>query len=70
MDYVEGTLHILLVGKISNSTSLVTYIHCLSYFFFKLYIGEVGKEGMMDYLERRQGLLVALALYWCLHMIV
>jgi hypothetical protein len=29
-----------------------------------------GKESMMDHIERRGRILVALALYWCLHMIV
>ena len=29
-----------------------------------------GKESMMDHIERRGRILIALALHWCLHMIV
>jgi hypothetical protein len=29
-----------------------------------------GKESMMDHIERRGMILVALALYWCLHVIM
>jgi hypothetical protein len=29
-----------------------------------------GKETMMNHIERRGRILVALVLYWCLHMIV
>jgi len=29
-----------------------------------------GKKSMMDHIERRGRILVALALYWCLHTIV
>jgi hypothetical protein len=29
-----------------------------------------GKESMMDHIERKWKILVALTLYWCLHMIV
>ena len=59
--------------KRGNPISPVTCLHCLSFslfFFIKFYIGEKGKEGMMDHLKRRGMILVALALYWYLHMIV
>ena len=51
--------------------SLVTCLHSFFFsFFFEFYIGEEGKKSMMDCIERRGRILVALALYWCLHMIV
>ena len=34
------------------------------------YIGEEGKNNMMNHLERRGRILVVLALYRCLHLIV
>ena len=43
-------------------TTVVTYLHSLfSHFFFEFYIGEEGKESMMDFIERRGRFLVALA---------
>ena len=73
MDHVEGPLHILLMEKRGNPTSLVLYIYIHSLFFhslFEFYIGEERKESMMDHIERRGRILVAFALHWCLHMIV
>ena len=71
MDHVEGPLHILLVEIKGSPTSLATYSHSLFFhFLFEFYIGEAGKESTVDHIERRERILVALALYWCLHMIV
>ena len=58
-----------------SPASLVTYhIFILCFLFFhslsKFYIGEEGKESMMDHLGRGGRFLVALASYWWLHMIV
>jgi hypothetical protein len=52
-------------------TSLVTHLHS-PYFHsrFVFYISEEGKKSTMDHLERKGRILVALALYWCLYMIV
>jgi hypothetical protein len=71
MDHGEGPLYILLVEREGQSYP----IHYMSSFFFfvhslfEFYIGEGGKK-MMDNLERRGRIIVALALYWCLHVIV
>ena len=71
MDHVHGPLHILLVGKRGNPTLLVSMFFLSPFHsLFEFYIGEEGKESMMDHLERRGRILVVLALYWYLHMIV
>ena len=55
-----------------NPTSLVRCLHFYFYFhsLVEFYIGEEGNESIIDHLERRRRIFVALALYWCLHMIV
>ena len=42
----------------------------LFHYFFEFYIGDEGKKSMMDHLEKRGGIIVALDLYWCLLMIL
>ena len=70
MDHVEGPLHILLVEK-EGQPYLTSHISSFFFhIFLEFYIGEEGKESMMDHIERRGRILVALAFYWCLHMIV
>ena len=58
MDHVDGVLPI-------------PYNFSFFFFsFFEFYIGEEGMKSMMDHLERRDRMFVALILYWCLHMIM
>ena len=73
MDHIEISLYILLVEKgatlpysLCIPSSFVFPFHS----FLEFYIGEEGKKRMMDPLERIGRILVALDLYWCLHMIV
>ena len=56
---------------------VVTYLHSFSFFYFliEFYIGEgkkkkKRKKDKTHHLERKGRIHVALALYWCLHMIV
>ena len=65
MYHVEGALHISLVGKRGNLTSLITHLHFVFSPSFGVLHGEEGKKRMMIYHERRR-ILLALALYWCL----
>ena len=70
-DHVEGPLHILLVGN-KGQPYLTSYICSFSIFltiFLSFTLVKEGNESMMDHLERRR-ILVALASYWCLHMIM
>ena len=71
MDHVEGPLHIFLVEK-EGQPYLTRYISSFSIFYslFEFYIGVEGKKNMMDHIDRRGSILVALALYWFLHMTV
>ena len=71
MDHVEGPLHILLVEK-EGQPYHTSYISSFSLFSlsFRVIHWRGRKESMMDHIERRRRILVALALYWCLHMIV
>lgn len=70
MDCVEGPLYILLVKERGNPTSFVIYSHSFFHSRFEFYIGEEGENSKMNHLERRPMILVALALPWCLHMIM
>ena len=73
MDHVEGPLHILLVGKEGQprfTSYMSSFVLLFITLFFSFILVKKEKESMMDHFERRWWILIALALYWCLHMIV
>jgi hypothetical protein len=71
MDHVEGLLRILLVGKRGSPSYLTNHISLFSFFTFFLSFTSMRKEeSMMNHIDKRGRSIVALALYWCLHMIM